>query len=295
MGKTLHIKSGQSNAADEAPPLWLQTLLSAGYIPYISSSEYLLSSFNTMPFGQKTHIYSMENPEHGVFHEAYLLSNSLSFKSPDLKMPHWVLIDCALMQTAIVGFMKARADLPESFLSHYDKDPSIDLDRLDYIPVSGQIASPTADGKSLSGFSLFSLGSSLGAPKNLGLFTKALALEVYRAAHYEWLYGITQYDNPAIKIHGRFSPRMEIVQPIVSLHPKKDMTLIYRMGVDYDPHQLGEPIEGIEPSFWLEAHDISGKMRIQRGIADGKRYLIAPPFAVKRNGEIHLPIIEEKP
>ncbi|MDR3450182.1 MAG: hypothetical protein P4M15_10635 [Alphaproteobacteria bacterium] len=278
----------------EAVPAWIETLRAAGYVPYIATSESLLPTFNTAPFGQKAQGFLMENPDHGAFHEAYLLSNSLSFKSPDLKMPHWVLIDCALMQTAVVGFMKARADLPDSFLDHYRRDPSIDLDRLDYIPVSGQIASPTAGGKNLSGFSLFSLGSTLGAPKRLGLYTKALALEVYRAAGYEWLYGITQYDNPAIKIHGRFSPRMEIVQPIVSLHPKKDMTLIYRMAVDYDPMRIDEPLEAIEPSFWLQANDIAGKNRMQRGIADGKRYSIAPPFAVTRNGEIHLPIIEEK-
>lgn len=291
--KILDIGVGSKGSVDETPT-WLHELLSAGYIPYIATSECLLSSFNATPFGQKVHPYLMENPEHGAFHEAYLLSNSLSFKSPDLKMPHWVLIDCALMQTAIVGFMKARADLPERFLSHYRNDPSIDLDRLDYIPVSGQIASPTADRKSLSGFSLFSLGSMLGAPRNLGLYTKALALEVYRAASYEWLYGITQYDNPAIKIHGRFSSRMEIVQPIVSLHPKKDMTLIYRMAVDYDPQRLAERPADVEPTFWMKADDIAGKNRMQSGIKDGKRYFLAPPFAVTRDHEIYLPILEEK-
>jgi hypothetical protein len=275
--------------------VWLQNLLAGGYIPYIATSATLLPSFNTTPFGQKAEAFLMENPEHGPFHEAYLLSNSLAFKSPDLKMPHWVMIDCALMQTAIVGFMKACKDIPESFLSHYRNDPSVDLGRLDYIPVSGQIASPTAGGKNMSGFSLFSLATSIGGQKNLGLYTKALALEVYRAAHYEWIFGITQYDNPALKIHGRFSSRMEIAQPIVSLHPKKDMTLTYKMAVDYDPYRLDEMMQEVEPTFWLEAHDIDGKTRMQRGIADGKRYLILPPFSVKRQGEIYLPIYEENP
>ena len=235
----------------------------------------------------------MENPKHTAFHVAYLLSNALGFRSPDLKMPHWVLIDCALMQTAIVGFMRKCTDLPDNFLNHYRKDPSIDFDRLDYIPVSGQIASPTADRKSLNGFSLFSLGSMLEAPKNLGLYTKALALEVYRAASYEWLCGITQYDNPAIKIHGRFSSLMEIVQPIVSLHPKRNMTFTYRMTVNYDPHRLGVPLGNIEPSFWLEANDAEGKLEMQKGIANGKRFFIAPPFSLTRNGKIYLPIIQK--
>ena len=275
-------------------PAWLDSLMAEGFVPYVATSKYLLPAYNLRPFGVEAQTILMEKPENSAFLEAYLLSNSLSFKSPNLKMPHWVMIDCALMPSAIVGFMRRREELPEDFLAHYRNDASIDLDRLDYVPVSGQIAAATADGKSMSGFSLFSLGSSIGGPKNLGLFTKALAIEVYRAARLEWLYGITQYDNPAIKIHGRFSPRMEVVQPIVSLHPKKDMTLTYRMNVDYDPYTLTEPLPETEPTFWLKSNDIAGKMRMQNGIENGQRYYVAPPFVTKRDGELYLPIIEEK-
>ena len=83
-------------------PAWFQATLAAGYTPYIATSERLLPFFNTAPFGQKVQCYLLEKPEHSTFHEAYLLSNSLSYKSPDLKMPNWVLIDCVLMQTAII-------------------------------------------------------------------------------------------------------------------------------------------------------------------------------------------------
>ena len=294
MNKALGNAQAQHPTERAAAPVWLQELISAGYIPYIATSDYLLPSLNTHPFGQKAQAFLMENPDHTPFHEAYLLSNSLGFKSPDLKMPHWVLLDCVLMQTAVVGFMRAKESLPDSFLDYYRKDSSIDLDRLDYLPVSGQISSPTAGGKILSGFSLFSLGYAIDGPRNLGLYTKALALEAYRAQHYEWIYGTAQYDNAAIKVHGQFSPRMEIAQPILSIHPKQAMSFIYRMAVDYDADRLDKPREAIEPSFWLEAHDLSGKLRMQSGIAEGKRYFIAPPFAVNRGNEIHLPIIEEK-
>jgi hypothetical protein len=274
-------------------PGWLQRLIADGYIPYVATSERLLPSFNTSPFGDKARCYLMENQGDAAFFESYLLSNSLGFKSPDLKMPHWVLIDCTLMQTAIVGFMKARDELPAKFLDYYRNDPRIDMENLTHIPISGQIASLTADGKSLFGFSLFSLGSSINGPKNIGLFTKALALEVYRAADYDELYGITQYDNPAIKIHGRFSSRMEIHQPIVPLHPKKDMTLIYKTKVDYDPWRLEENRVPVEPGFWIQAHDRNTKLHMQKGIAKGKRYVIVPPFSVQRDGEVWLPVIEE--
>ncbi len=295
MNKILDIASSKREAwTNKGSPAWLQALLSTGYIPYIAASERLLPFLNTRPFGLSVSQFLMENADHGAFHEAYLLSNSLSFKSPDLKMPHWVLIDCVLMQTAVVGFMKSRDALPEEFLNHYRNDPSIDLDRLDYIPISGQISSPAVGTKNLVGFSLFSLSRSIGGAPKLALYTKALALTVYNIASYEACFGIAQYNNPSLKIHGCMSSRMEIYQPIVPLHAAKDMTLIYKTGVDFDPYSLSEQRPDEEPTFWLNARDISGKTRMQQGLKEGKSYVIVPPFSVKRDGEIFLPIREEK-
>ena len=276
-----------------AAPAWFSSLLDQGYIPYLATSERILPHLNTSPFGKNIACFTMENPDHGPFHEAYLLSNSLGFKSPDLKMPHWVLLDCVLMQTAVVGFMLPTKSLPADLLNHYRNDPSIDLDRLEYIPISGQISSPSTGDNSLVGFSLFSLAQSIGGPKRLGLYTKALALAAYRANTYNACYGVAQYNNPSIKVHGRISSRMEIYQPIVPMHPGKDMTLIYKTAVDCDFHNLDATLPEEEPTFWLNARDISGKMRIQAGLKEGKSYVIVPPFSVKRDGEIFLPIREE--
>lgn len=280
--------------AQQTAPSWLHAIKAQGFHPYLATSERLLPHLNLRPFGQDITPYLMENPDHGPFHEAYLLSNSLGFKSPDLKMPHWVLMDCVLMQTAVVGFMVARDRVPEEMLHHYRNDASVDLDRLDYIPISGQISSPSLGGKGLIGFSLFSLAQPIGGPKSLGLYTKALAMETYRAATYDACFGIAQYNNPAIKVHGRLASRVEIYQPIVPLHPGKDMTLIYKTSVDFDFNNLEKPLPDVEPTFWLNAHDIGGKIRMQNGIKDGKSYVIVPPFSVKRDGEIFLPIREEK-
>jgi hypothetical protein len=282
-----------TESLEQKAPAWLEEMEALGYRPYIATSERLLPIFNTKPFGKDAACFVMENPEHHAFHEAYLLSNSLSFEKPDIKMPHWVLVDCVLLQTAIVGFMKKVSEIPETLLKHYQEDASVDVDQLTYLPVSGQIASMAADGKSVVGLSLFSLGPKLGEPKGLGLYTKALALEVYRAAQYEYVYGITQYDNRSLRIHGRFADKMEIYQATVPLHPFKDMTLIYRMSLKYDPYKLDEKPPENEPTFWLNAKDAEGKKRIQAGMKAGKRFLIAPPFIVKRDGEVFLPIVEE--
>ncbi|MDE1170149.1 MAG: hypothetical protein PW734_02905 [Verrucomicrobium sp.] len=270
-------------------PAWLASLRQAGFLPYVATSRHLLPSLELEPGGVPARVFLLEEEADQPFHEAYLLSNSLSFHSPDIKMPNWVLIDCALMQTAVVGFMKARVELPEEFLAAYRADPRVDLDRLDYLPISGQIASPGIDGKSLVGFSLFSLARQVGAAAaNLGLYTKALALEVYRAARFEWFYGITQYDNPALKIHGRFGAEMEIAKPILPLHPRREMAFVYRMR----PAPLAENPPAREPSFWLAADDAAAKRAMQDGIAAGKRYVILPPFAVARGGRTELPILE---
>jgi len=289
-----------SNSKKESPmPAWLAKLLDHGYRPYVATSRRLLPQLNIAPFGCSLEsgtieTYLLDDEEQVPFHEAYLLSNSLSFASPDLKMPNWVMIDCALMQTAIVGFTRDKDAIPEALLSFYRMDDRIDFERLKRIPVSGQIASPAVnrDIPNFVGISLFSLGHQVDGVRHLGLFTKALALEVYKARDTAMFYGISQYDNPGLKIHGKFSPVMEIEQAMVHLHPRKDMTLIYKMQVDYDPAKLEEPMAPLEPTFWMDAHDTEKKREIAAGLAAGKRYQIAPPFAIHEQGKVRLPILE---
>jgi hypothetical protein len=283
-----------SSAGNPRVPAWLQGVLDAGYKIYIASSERLLSSLNTRPFGCEAACYVLEDPEHQVFHEAYLLANSLSFRSPDLKMPHWVLIDCALMQTAIVGFMKPVDAIPENVLHYFRSDRYIDFPKLKYIPVTGQIASPSIDGQSLIGFSLFSLARGMTGEKNLGFYTKALGFEVHGHERYPYYFGFAQYDNPALKIHGRFSPQIELYQPMVPMHPLKDMTMIYKNTIDFDPFTLTveKPVTAGKPDFWLAADDKAAKEEIYRGLRAGKRYFIDPPYKVEKDGKIMLPMIE---
>lgn len=280
--------------SENKKPQWLLNLQEKGYEPYIATSRHVLESLKTDPFGCSIPLHLLDDESQIPFYEAYLLSNSLSFSSPDLKMPHWVMIDCALMQSAIVGFTKSVDEVPPELLKYYEQDPRIDLSKLDRIPVTGQIASPTTAQGSFVGISLFSLGQQLGGDTRLGLYTKALALEVYKARHSGIFYGIAQYDNPALKIHGRFSSKMRIEQAMVPLHPRKDMTLIYKMTIDFDPYRVEEAPLKQTPSFWLNATDKEMKLKIQEGIRQGRRYQIAPPFAVHRDSSTFLPIIIEE-
>ena len=291
----------ETNEVEIKVPEWMQRLREKGYKPYIATSRKLLPYLNIKPFGQTAELYLMDDMDDAPFLqayfllEAYLLSNSLSFESPNLKMPHWVLIDCVLMQTAIAGFTLPRDSLPEELLAYYQADEKISMDKLERIPVSGQISASNIDNESMTGISLFSLGRRwLKSEQRLGLYTKALALEVYRARERDTYYGITQYDNTSLRIHGRFTKEMEISQSMVLLHPRKEMTFIYKMKLDYDVHNLGKTLPEEEPSFWINANDTQKKREIQMGIRAGKRYIIAPPFAERRDGVVHLPIIEKE-
>lgn len=278
-------------AAHTTSPAWLTALREAGYLPYILTSKRLLPAMNTRPFGVELAHFFMEDASHLSFQEAYFLSNALAFKAPDLKMPSWVLIDSVMMQSAVVGFMRAKHALPDTLLDYYHNDPHVNLDELDYLPVTGQISSPTLGGDDMVGISLFSLGREMEGPKNLGLFTKALALEVYKATSYAKYHGVAQYHNPALRIHGRFTTEMEIYQPMLPLHPLKDMTLVYKMQLDYDPYTIETELPAQTPTFWLNAKDKAAKREIEAGIATGKRYIIAPPFSVRQGDDVMLPII----
>ncbi len=275
-------------------PAWLTKILQAGYIPYIATSRDLLPYFDTAPFGLPVQTFFMEEPSHKSFLETYLMSNTLSFKNPDVQMPKWVLIDCVLMQTAIVGFMKPTSEVPDKLLESYRNNKLVDIDHLSYLPISGHVSSPCVGGIGFVGISLFSLGREIGDIKGLGLYSKALALEVYRAPSHKVFRGIVQYDNNALRVHGRFSTRTEITQPMVPLHPRNDMTLIYQQQIDYDPYQLDKLPAPENPTFWLNARDSAAKRQLLDGRNNGNKYIIVPPFQVQSGEDVLLPIVEIK-
>lgn len=271
-------------------PSWLTDIIDKGYIPYIATSEHLLPHFNLKPFGIKLQTFTLEDSSAQPFLEAYLLSNSLSFKSPDFKMPGWVYVDCVLLQQAVVGFMKAKECFPKKMLDYFKKDPCIDYDALTHIPVSGQIDAQAPDG-SLVNYSLFSLGREVDGVKNVGLYTKLLSLKANKAEGQDYRV-IAQYDSPSIKVHGLVSATMYIEQPMVPLHPGKDMTFVLKMKVS---DNIGHGADGTEtaPTYWLNANDLAGKKSMQEGMANGNEYIIAPPYSVRRGNDILLPIIKQ--
>jgi hypothetical protein len=270
---------------------WIQKYRDQGLRPYVATAAHQVGALNLEAAGQDVLVFALEDPAAKSFHEAYVTANALAFGSRDLKMPGWVYIDCVLMQSAVVGFAAPRAAAPEALAAEFG---GTDEGGPDWLPVSGQIASPALDGQTLVGFSLFSLRSYWPQLPVLGLVTKGMALEVYRAREYERFLGITQYDNPALAMHGCFGNAVEIVAAGVPLHSQGIRSLVYGMKIDFELERLHEPKDvSRAPDFWVTAGNPSDMERLGQGIAEGKRYFILPPFQVREGQAVKLPIAEE--
>lgn len=284
------VKAGQT-------PAWLSDIMAAGFVPYVAASEYLLSSLNLTPFNVPVTQYVMQRHGDKPFLDAYLSANFLSFgsKDADYKMPSWVYVDCVLFPTAVVGFMLPKAAVPHGLLSEMKEDSPETFDNMRHIPISGQVDTKALDGSYIN-FSLFSLGRRLNGFQKLALYTKALSTEVHGIRGNGKAYRvICQYNNPSMKVHGLISSKLEIEQPMVPLHPSRAMTLVAKMLVDYDPHNLEQPREPVVPNFWLEATDVRRKGYMQEKINEGYSFAVVPPYVEKRNDGIFLPVREYAP
>lgn len=277
---------------------WLNDLLDAGLVPYVATSEKLLDYLDLSIFGGREVVKILEHDQDRNFHEAYLVSNSLAFGNPDLKMPNWVYIDCVLMQSAVVGFALPVSKAPPSLVDFYEKDPWVDVATLDYIPVSGQIAALGVDGKRLVGFSLFSLRRQIQHLNihKLALKTKYAALSVYRAPERETFAGVTQYDNRALTTHAVFGEKIYIERTTSPLHPLRDMSFTYAMKVDFDDERIfAELNDNNAPyDFLLKADDLAKKKEMQDLINKGERFHIVSPIHIQKEDGLYLPIKIEK-
>ena len=275
----------------------LQHFKKQGFVPYIATSEAYLDSIDTSIFGGTEIVKLLEREEDKDFHRAYVFSNFLGFGGTGVEMPGWVYIDCVLLQTAVIGFAIKKEDAPKELLAKFAAHKDINIDNLDYIPVSGQTAGLGVNGETLMGFSLFSLRHllpDLHLPR-LGLVTKAIGFYAQRADRYKEFIGISQYDNRALKIHGRFGEKMYIKTPMVPLHPMADMTMIYSMKIDLNDERIfGEAEENAPRDFLLRNDDKAMKQEMAQRIKGGEKFYITPPFQIEQDGVIHLPIKVEK-
>lgn len=135
-----------------------------------------------------------------------------------LGMPRWVMLDCCLLPSLIVGFAAPREAIPAAWADQIDptkEEP--------WLGVSEYIALPAAFGSEVVGVSLFSLASGL----HLGRRTKALGLQLLQR---QTQTGVAQYQNPSLRLHLAFGD-LAVSAPQVRVHSRPGETFVYRVRV----------------------------------------------------------------
>lgn len=168
--------------------------------------------------GLEAELFLVDEPESRDFGLIMNYTNQLAFGGEtNMGMPLWVLLDCGILPSAVVGFGLCREDVSDELAAEL-KVPD-DYDGL--VPVSEYCACPTLEPGCVSGFSLQAQLTGMG----LGTRTKALALAVYGARSQV---GVTQFDNPSIRVHSKFGV-MKITATRPSIHTHAMNSFVYRL------------------------------------------------------------------
>lgn len=258
---------------DELIPYVLTTGLNAPHLNLDGLDE----------LGRPVEVILVEDPENAEFCNLLNRSNQHAFGGPsDMGMPLWVMLDCAILPSAMIGYMLPADLVDDGIWDLLD----IDDDYEGMVPISEYCAALSVEPGCVSGFSLHSALSGQG----IATRTKALALAVLEA---RTQIGVTQFNNPAIRVHARFGP-MEILthRPAVHTHPEE--SFIYRLELP-DRDTLIEMAKGgvefgiperPEGTKWLfEPSDEVQHLRLATHLSNGgKVWIVSPGWRGTQDG-----------
>lgn len=268
-----------------------------GFEFYIASNQAVRPALDTSPGGFGLHwVDSLDSTgqEWSVnqFLTLYNLIDGLAFGVRGLPMPQWVMVDLALLPSAVVIAATSRdyllAELADDRYSPEVRagvrsllDQADDIQYRGPIPVAAYCAAPSAARERWVGWSLWSLLTG----KNLATVVKGLALAVYRA---RYLDGVTQFDNVALHIHTKFGP-LRLRSASLAVHTSRN-SFVYETDLGAD---LNLPSE---PTFLLDPRDSERQTVMQKQIEAGSAdFFVLPPGIVYDHGRGLVPILELVP
>lgn len=250
--------------------------LQEALVPYVLTFGRNAAHLNLdLNLGEDIEVLKVEDDSNAEFARLLNHSNQLAFGGPrSMGMPLWVMLDCAIIPTAITGFMLDADDAPDELWELLD----IDDDYSGWVPVSEYCAALTVEPGCVSGFSLHSHIASQG----IATRTKALALAVLDA---KAQVGVTQFNNPAIRVHARFGP-MEVLihRPAVHTHP--DDSFVYRLqlpelqmleAMARQAMEFGDPRRPEGVTWAFDPSDERAHVRLRTHMSDGGRAWIVSP------------------
>lgn len=266
-----------------------EDLIDHHLVPYVLTTRRNLSYLDLdIEIGTELEVLTVEDEANAEFCSILNQSNQEAFGGPDsMGMPLWVLLDCAILPSAVAGFMLPVDRTPDEILDKLEIDEDYD----GYVPISEYCGSPTVEADSVSGFSLHSHLVGHG----IATRTKALAMAIYGAKSQV---GVTQFYNPAIRVHVRFGA-MEILihRPAVHTYPEDSFvyrlelpqkSLLEKMAAGDDVFGHSNLPEGVRWEF--DPHNEMMQGRLARHLADdGQAWLIPPGWRATDEGcELHM-------
>ncbi len=224
--------------------------------------------------GAQVKVMLVEDPRTRPFGLLMNHTNQLAFGGDNMGMPLWVLLDCGILPCAVVGLALPREQASDALLSQLGvqgEPPAL-------IPITEYCACPTLEPRCVSGFSLQSQVPGRG----LGARTKALALWAYGSRAQ---IGVTQYDNPAIRVHATLGP-MQLLAHRPSLHTHPERSFVYRLELPEreilrqmatgELARAEQPLPEGEP-WTFHHHDERDHARLRAALDAGRRIFIKPP------------------
>jgi hypothetical protein len=220
-------------------------------------------------------VLAIEDERHAEFCSILNRGNQAAFGGPgDMGMPLWVMLDCAILPSAMTGFMLPREHVASDVIERLQ----VDDDHEGWVPISEYCACPTVEPGSVSGFSLHSHVPGHG----IATRTKALGLCVLGARRQ---IGVTQFSNPAIRVHVRFGPmEVQIHRPIVHTHSED--SFVYSLDLPSQDEMMqmarGEVEFGAgdrpDGQRWTFMHDDEvAHGRLREHLSGGGRAWVTPP------------------
>ncbi|MGM0556801.1 MAG: hypothetical protein ACQEVA_10525 [Myxococcota bacterium] len=251
-------------------------LIASQLTPFVLTVESNVEHLNLdLDLGNDLEILAIEDDSNAEFAHILNRGNQNAFGGPqDMGMPLWVMLDCGILPSAVAGYMLPRDVVSDEIVQKL----SVPDDYDGYVPVSEYCACPTIRQGEVCGFSLHSHLVGRG----IATRTKALGLCVYNASRQ---IGVTQFSNPAIRVHVRFGP-LEVLIHRPAVHTHSEDSFVY--GLDLPPISkmedmargddefgAGERPDGLKWIFEPDNELLHG--RLHEHLEGGGRAWVIPP------------------
>ena len=174
-------------------------------------------------FDREPYIVDPLSPENLSFVKLQMKVDSVMFGK--LFTPKWAFYNCGIMPGLITGFAMRRDKIPQEIQHVYESEQE-----QEWVPLSLFVVIPCVGVGQWAAHNLCSLNELFPKGKKLrglGFLSKAFGLWY---ASIDWLYGVTQWNSHALKLHANFGD-FELISSYNPFH-NFPCSLTYRCRVD---------------------------------------------------------------